>query len=66
MTQKNLFDHRAYRIDHRGMEFLTSVISPLTNHTPSHRIPPNMNSAHFYMTMTTTTSGTHREALVLG
>ncbi|HNM37398.1 MAG TPA: hypothetical protein PKI33_10050 [Anaerolineales bacterium] len=46
--------------------FDADPISPLTQFKPSHRIPPNMNSAHFSMTMTTTTSGTHREAYVLG
>jgi hypothetical protein len=38
----------------------------LTSIPLSHRILPNMNSAHFHMTMTTTTSGTPREAFVHG
>jgi len=38
----------------------------LTHFHPSRRIPPNMNKHGFGMTMTTTTSGTTREAFVHG
>jgi len=47
--------------------FIENHLFPLTNPHPSHRIAPNMQNLCFGTMMTmTTTSGTHREAFVLG